>query len=208
MRHPLREYPDAVLNLGKFPGKIDFAQVFGRAGPVHIEIGCGRGTFLAHEAQARPQIDFIGIERALKYFRHSVDRIGRRGLTNVRIVWADAETFLRDFVPEASVDAFHIYFPDPWPKKRQRKRRFVQAAGVETLIRCLKPGGTIQIATDHQEYFQQIQAVTSARSARLQEIEFTPPAAAGEGEWTGTNYERKYLKDGRPVCALALRKIA
>ena len=208
MRRPLQEYPQVMLRLEDFRGRLDLLQIFGRSGPLHIEIGSGKATFLVSQAKAQPEADFLGIEWARKYFRHAIDRVGRWGLTNVRLVRADAAPFLRDFVPDGSVDCFHIYFPDPWPKKRHQKRRLVQRSNLDILIRCLKPGGTIRIATDHAEYFEQIKEATSAYSGILEEIEFPRPAGAREDELTGTNYERKYLKDGRPVHVLAVRKIA
>jgi tRNA (guanine-N7-)-methyltransferase len=208
MRRELKEYPDLVLRPEDFRGPLDFTQIFGRAGPVHVEVGSGKGAFLIHQAQAQPEANFLGIEWARKYFRFAVDRLGRWGLTNVRLVRADAPVFLRDFVPEGSVDCFHIYFPDPWPKKRHHRRRFLQAPNVETLIRCLKPGGEIRLATDHADYHEQMRQVTSAYADRLEEIEFPRPAGAREGELTGTNYERKYVKEDRPIYTLALRKRA
>jgi tRNA (guanine-N7-)-methyltransferase len=208
MRRELREYPDVVLRPEDSGGRLDFTQIFGRAGPVHIEVGSGKGAFLVHEARAQPQANFLGIEWARKYYRFAVDRIGRWGLTNVRLVRADAPVFLRDFVPAESVDCFHIYFPDPWPKKRHHRRRFLQASNVETLIRCLKPGGEIRLATDHADYYEQMRQVTSAYANQLEEIEFQRPAGAREGELTGTNYERKYVKENRPIYTLAFRKRA
>ncbi len=206
MRQKLNEYPDVVLRPEDFGSPLDFTQVFGRAGPVHIEVGSGKGAFLVHQAKAQPEANFLGIEWARKYFRFAVDRVGRWGLTNVRLVRADAPVFIRDLVPEESVDCFHIYFPDPWPKKRHHKRRFLQSANLEILIRCLKPGGEIRIATDHADYFEQIRQGTSAFSGVLQEIEFTHPAGARAGELTGTNYERKYVKQSRPIYTAAFRK--
>ena len=153
-----------------------------------------------------PDVDFLGIEWASKYYRHAVDRLGRWGLTNVRIIRADAAAFLRDHVPADSVGGFHIYFPDPWPKKRHHKRRFVQKDNVAMLIERLKPGGTIQLATDHEGYFEQMQEVTSAFRRELEEIAFVRPAGATEGERTGTNYERKYIRDRRTIRVLAFRK--
>ena len=207
MKRPLKEYREVMLKQEDFRGRLDFTQIFGRSGPVHIEIGSGKATFLVSQAKAQPEANFLGIEWARKYFRHAIDRVGRWGLTNVRLVRADAATFLRDLVPDESVDCFHIYFPDPWPKKRHHRRRLLQRSNMDILIRCLKPCGTIRIATDHEEYFEQIKAVASAYSGILEEIEFPRPAGAREGELTGTNYERKYLKDGRPVYTLAVRKI-
>jgi tRNA (guanine-N7-)-methyltransferase len=206
VKKELKDYTSVVLNLEELEGKLDFAQVFGRRGPVHVEIGSGKGTFLVHQARAWPEVDFLGIEWARKYCRHAVDRVGRWGLANVRILRADAATFLRDFVHEGSVDCFHIYFPDPWPKKRHHKRRLLQSDNLEVLIRCLRPGGEIRIATDHEDYFQQIQDVTAGYRTKLEPIEFERPAGTREGELTGTNYERKYVKQSRPIYTAAFRK--
>jgi tRNA (guanine-N7-)-methyltransferase len=206
MKRELKEYTEIALAPEEVGDQTDWAQIFGRSAPVHIEIGSGKGTFLVAQAQAQPEVSFLGIEWARKFYRHAVDRIGRWGLRNVRLLRADAATFLREAVPANSVDCFHIYFPDPWPKKRHHKRRLLQSANLEVLIRCLKPGGEIRIATDHADYFQQIRQVTSAAGGTLQEIEFERPAGAREGEWTGTNYERKYVKQSRPIYAIAFRK--
>ncbi|MDO8302457.1 MAG: hypothetical protein Q7T18_04355, partial [Sedimentisphaerales bacterium] len=101
----------------------------------------------------------------------------------------------------------HIYFPDPWPKKKHHKRRFINSGNLEELLHCLKPGGLIKIATDHAEYFEWIKAVIT--DARLQETEFFPTSGAqpDRGEWAGTNFERKYLKEGRQIFTLACRKV-
>ncbi len=207
MARILKEYPSVALKPENLDGKIDFVWVFGRAGPVHIEIGTGKGTFLLNQAKAQPGDNFLGIEWARKYYRFAVDRIGRWGLTNVRIIRTDAANFLADFVPDGSVDCFHIYFPDPWPKKRHHKRRFICPANLEHLVRCLKTGGQLKIATDHADYFEQIKTVLTARNERLQKIDFLPTAGAEASEWVGTNFERKYLKDHRPIYTLAVRKI-
>jgi len=206
MKRTLKEYDTIALKPEVLAAPIDFERVFGRQGSVHIEIGSGKGTFLFQQARVYPDVDFLGIEWASKYYRHAVDRLGRWGLTNVRIIRADAAAFLRDHVPADSVGGFHIYFPDPWPKKRHHKRRFVQKDNVAMLIERLKSGGTIQLATDHEGYFEQMQEVTSAFRRELEEIAFVRPAGATEGERTGTNYERKYIRDRRTIRVLAFRK--
>jgi tRNA (guanine-N7-)-methyltransferase len=206
MARILKEYPSVSLNPEDLDGKIDFVRIFGRAGPVHIEIGTGKGTFLLNQAKALPSDNFLGIEWARKYYRYAVDRIGRWGLKNVRIIRTDAATFLTDVVPDNSVECFHIYFPDPWPKKRHHKRRFICPANLGHLIRCLRTGGQLRIATDHADYFEQIKKVLTARNEKLQEIDFLPTAGAEASEWVGTNFERKYLKDQRPIYTLAVRK--
>jgi len=207
MARILQDYQGISLKTKDLDGKIDFVRIFGRSGPVHIEIGSGKGTFLFGQAGAQPGDNFLGIEWASKYYRHAVDRIGRWGLTNVRIIRTDAAEFLTDSVPDGSVDCFHIYFPDPWPKKRHNKRRFVCPANLEHLIRCLKTDGQLRIATDHADYFEQIKTVLAARSDALEEIDFIKPAGAESGEWVGTNFERKYIKDKRPIYTIAARKI-
>ena len=214
MAKVLKEYPLVALYLENLHGRIDpadrgrinFAQVFGRAGPVHIEIGTGKATFLLNQAKAQTEVNFLGIERANKFYRYAVDRIGRWGLTNVRIVRTDAAVLLADFVPDASVDCFHIFFPDPWPKRRHHKRRFLNEANFQQLLRCLRPGGLLRIATDDGDYFDQIQQLIAAQGERLEVIEFLPAAGAEKGELTGTNYERKYIKNQRRIYALAVRK--
>jgi len=207
MARTLKEYPSVSLIPEIIESKIDFVRIFGRTGAVHIEIGSGKGTFLLNQARARPGDNFLGIEWARKYYRYSVDRIGRWGLTNVRIIRTDAAVFLADFISEDCVDCFHIYFPDPWPKKRHHKRRFIGEANLEHLIRCLKRGGQLKIATDHADYFEVIQTVLAARTEKLQEIDFLTTAGADTGEWVGTNFERKYIKDQRQIYTIALRKI-
>jgi len=206
MARTLKDYPGVSIQTEELDGKIDLIRIFGRPGPIHIEIGTGKGTFLLNQANAQPGDNFLGIEWARRYYRYAVDRIGRWGLTNVRIIRTDANAFLADFISDNSVDYFHIYFPDPWPKKRHHKRRFICPANLEHLIRCLKTGGQLRIATDHADYFEQIKMVVAARSDKLEEIDFLRPAGAEVGEWVGTNFERKYLKDQRPIYTLAAIK--
>ena len=208
MARILRDYPSVAIRPQELDGRTGFARLFGRDKPVHIEIGCGKATFLLNEANAHPEINFLGIERASRYYRYAVDRIGRWMLKNVRIIRIDAVFLLAEFVPDGSVDCFHIYFPDPWPKKRQNKRRFFNSANVEQLIRCLKTGGVIKAATDHPEYFGQIQALIAERADRLEKTDFLPTSGAGQGEWAGTNFERKYARQKRPIFCLAVRKKA
>jgi tRNA (guanine-N7-)-methyltransferase len=207
MARTFKDYPSVALKAEDLDGKIDFAHIFGRSGAVHIEIGTGKVAFLLNEAKAEPGANFFGIERARRYYRYAVDRIGRWGMTNVRIMRTDAVHFLTEFVPDNSVDFFHIYFPDPWPKKRHHKRRLFCPANLEQLIRALKTDGQLKIATDHAEYFEVIKGLIAAESNTLEETEFIPTAGAEIGEWVGTNFERKYLKQNIPIYTLAVRKI-
>lgn len=207
MARTLKEYPRVALQVEDIDGKIDFVGIFGRPGPVHIEIGSGKATFLVSQAQAQGEVNFLGIERARKYYRYSVDRIGRRDIKNVRIIRTDAAAFLADHVPDDSIECFHLYFPDPWPKKRHHKRRFLCPANIEHLLRCLKSCGRIRIATDHAEYFDVIKTLITDHANVLEEIDFLSTAGAEAGEITGTNFERKYIKDKRNIFTLAVKKL-
>jgi len=205
-KRTLKDYEHVSLRPEYPAGAVDFERIFGRAAPVHIEIGSGKGTFLLNQARRAPEVNFLGIERANKYYRSAVDRIGRWGLGNIRIIRTDAAHFLTVHVGDSSVDCFHVYFPDPWPKKRHHKRRFVSGPNMAQMLRCLKTSGVIRIATDHADYFEQIEGVLRAYSQSLEKIEFPPAAGAEDGELTGTNYERKYIKDKRDIYTVAVKK--
>jgi tRNA (guanine-N7-)-methyltransferase len=207
MAGKLKDYPSVSLKSEDLDGKIDFVRIFERSCPVHIEIGFGKGTFLLNQAKAQPKVNFLGIEQAGKYYRYAVDRIGRWGLSNVRIIRADAAEFLARFLPDSCADCFHVYFPDPWPKRRHHKRRFFGQANLEQLLRCLKTGGDIKIATDHAEYFRLISGLIEMNRSQLEPTEFVPSAGAETGQWVGTNFERKYLKEQRPIYTIAVKKI-
>ncbi len=202
----LKDYPAVSLRQEDLNEKIDFMQIFGRSAPIHIEVGSGKGAFLLNQAKAQLDVNFLAIEWANKYYRYAVDRIGRWGLTNVRIIRTDAVDFIARFVPADSIECFHVYFPDPWPKKRHHKRRFINSPNLEQLMRCLKKGGTVKIATDHAEYFQQIQSVLSEQRDKLEKIDFLTPNGINDGQCVGTNFERKYIREQRPIYTIAARK--
>src|SRR5206468_3977925 len=130
--------------------------LFGNALSVEVEIGIGKGRFLLAQAEARPEVNFLGIEWSLKYLRVAKDRAERRGLTNVRLYRADARHVLADLLPARSVSRVHVYCPDPWPKKRHRKRRLFTAATAAHLGRALAAGGYRGASPDVAEYFDEI----------------------------------------------------
>jgi tRNA (guanine-N7-)-methyltransferase len=206
MSKRLKEYPDISIDLSDLCEPADLTKIFGRSAPVHLEIGSGKGTFLVSQAQAQPDVNFLGIEWARKYYRHAVDRMGRWNLTNVRLIRAEAKEFLIRYVPDESVSFYHIYYPDPWPKKRHHKRRFICPDNIEHLLRTLVRQGRIQFVTDHEDYFQWAKEAFADFTDRLNEVEFITAAGAEEGETVGTNFERKYVKEKRGVFTLAFEK--
>jgi tRNA (guanine-N7-)-methyltransferase len=206
MAHRLKDYPSVSLLPEQVQGKLNFSTLFGRCAPVHLEIGSGKGTFLVNEAQAATDTDFLGIEWASKYYRYAVDRIGRWELTNVRLIRTDAAVFLRDHVDDHTADCFHIYYPDPWPKKRHNKRRFICKDNMDQILRILKTGGHLRIVTDHADYYEHMDEVLRDYSHRFRPLTFRPTAGAKTGERVGTNFERKYLKEERLAFSIALEK--
>ena len=179
--------------------------MFGNANPVELEIGSGKGTFLTDQALARPDVNFFGLEWANWFYRYAADRLRRHGCTNARMARADANFFLREFVPDASLSVLHIYFPDPWPKARHQRRRTVQESFVPVIHRVLRPGGEIRVVTDHQGYWLE-NIEPTIRGSGLTVVDYARPGTAGDGETVGTNFERKYRREGRPFYAIAARK--
>jgi len=206
MRKKLRNYPDISVNPEKLDGKVDFERLFGRSGQVEIEIGTGKAAFLLEQAKAFPDVNFLGIEWASKYYRFAVDRMGRWGIKNVKLIRTDAGRFIHEHLAGESVDCFHIYFPDPWHKRRHHKRRFINDTNFQKLLQSLKPAGKIQIVTDHEDYFRWIMKVIENHTDKVKETDFIPAAGAKEDELVGTNYERKY-KGERTTHKLALLKV-
>ena len=143
-------------------GELVCDAVFGRQGPVVLEIGFGMGQSLLITAQATPDTNFIGIEVHRPGVGKLLHSIESRGVDNIRIYRHDAVEVLRDCIPDASLDTVQIFFPDPWHKKRHNKRRLIQPSFVAQLIRKLKPHGIVHLATDWEDYARQMMDVLSA----------------------------------------------
>jgi tRNA (guanine-N7-)-methyltransferase len=188
------------------PGEmLDWASVFGPGVPVEMEIGTGKGAFLLNRARALPDRGFFGIEWANKIHLYAADRMVRWGVSNVRLMRTDASHLVRHSLPADSLTMLHIYHPDPWPKKRHHKRRLIQAPFVAAATNVLRSGGRLAIQTDHAEYFEQIRIVL-AGEPRLREIPFDVPEAGVVDGQVRTNFEIKYLREGRAIYQIAMEK--
>ncbi len=171
-------------------GPIDLAAIFGNPRPVEIEIGSGKGAFLLRRAAERPEINLLGIEWLAGYAAYAADRACRAGLTNVRLLCADAEQVFAKCLADESVQRVHIYFPDPWPKRRHLGRRLIKPEFVRRLRRVLRAGGTAYIVTDHAEYFRRIYRVMESAGG----LAILKP---GGMEAVGSNFEKKYAARGK-----------
>jgi tRNA (guanine-N7-)-methyltransferase len=192
---PLETLSPYLLQVPDPPRPFELASVFGNTNAVEIEVGFGKGLFLLTSAQAKPQANYVGIEIERKYQLFTANRIAKRSLTNVRLVQADARTFLRDCVPTSSIEAIHVYFPDPWWKKRHQKRRVFTAPFVAECARVLKAGGILRVATDVEEYFTIILDLLR-QQAMLHERQWLDALSQ---ESAATNFERKARERGQSV---------
>jgi len=172
--------------------------------PFEIEIGSGKGTFLVQYAATQPEVNHLGIEWAGEFFRYAADRIRRHAMENVRMLHADAVEFLRWRCPDGIARVIHLYFSDPWPKSRHHKRRVVQDESLAVFHRLLEPRGELRIVTDHDDLWAWYEEHAERNAHLFERTVFVPPASAGEGELVGTNYERKFVPEGRNLRAMTL----
>jgi len=157
--------------------RIDLAKLFQKSQPLEVELGCGDASFIAGYAALHPERNFIGVERLLGRIR-KLDRKGRRaGLTNLRGVRIECSYFLEYLLPLHSATALHVYFPDPWPKKKHRKNRLVNERFPELCCAALAPDGMVYLRTDDADYFAQMTDVFAANPA-FRPVE-TPADLAG-----------------------------
>lgn len=170
-----------------------------------LEIGSGKGTFLVQQSDLKPETNFLGIEWAAEFYRYAADRIRRRQLNNVRMLHDDAVEFIRYWCVSDCADVIHLYFSDPWPKKRHHKRRVVQNESLAAFHRILKPGGELRIVTDHDDLWEWMTEHAGRHEHLFERESFEPPESASEGEVVGTNFERKYRREGRPFHGMTLR---
>jgi len=171
---------------------LNLAQLFGNDQPVVLEIGSGKGRFLISSAMERPDVNFIGIEKSLHYHRVIAERVGKRHLTNVRLINHYAFVILQKMLADASLAEIHIYFPDPWPRKREQKRRIIRPEALAEMRRALVPGGSGIYVTDHREYFE-------AAAPLIAQFFRSEQRIPGPDDPPRTNYEAKYRAEGRAI---------
>lgn len=143
-------------------GRLDLDRAFGRPAPKVLEIGFGMGEATASMAQAHPEIDIVGIEVHTPGVGALLRRLAELGIDNVRVIQHDAVEVIEHMIGDRTLDGVHIFFPDPWPKKRHHKRRLIQPGFVELLARRMKAGAILHVATDWEDYAQHILAVLKA----------------------------------------------
>jgi tRNA (guanine-N7-)-methyltransferase len=182
---------------------LDLDQSFGRIAPKILEIGFGTGDSTAAIALAHPENDYLALEVHTPGVGNLLKLIDAQQISNIRIIQHDAVEVLRDMIAANTLDGVHIFFPDPWHKARHNKRRLIQAPFIAQLVHKLKPGGYIHVATDWQDYAQQVLAVLSAEPL----LENTAADYAPRPNYRPlTKFEQRGLRMGHGVWDLVFRR--
>jgi tRNA (guanine-N7-)-methyltransferase len=178
--------------------RLDLKKIFGRKAPLHVDLGCGDGSFLCTLAQRLPDKNFLGVERLSGRVRRTA--LKANSLDNVRLLQVESSYAVRYLLPPGSVQMFYLLFPDPWPKRRHHRRRIVTPDFLSSVRVALEQNGVIYIATDYLDYFKQIK-----------EIAYSVPGfaiAPVDVELPSSKFEMAFRQKGTPIHWLALRKIS
>jgi tRNA (guanine-N7-)-methyltransferase len=182
---------------------LDLLAIFGRVAPLHVDLGCGDGSFLCELASRRPDKDFIGIDRLVGRVAKACRKAA--ALENIRVLNVESSYAVGYLLPEKSVETFYLLFPDPWPKRRHQRRRIVTKDFLESIHRALADDGFFRIATDQLDYFEQIQRVGENHSGfAIVDVNASPTRT----DLPQTKFERRFNALGAPIYRLELRKIS
>ncbi|PYL06620.1 MAG: tRNA (guanosine(46)-N7)-methyltransferase TrmB [Verrucomicrobia bacterium] len=179
--------------------RLDVGELFGRDAPLHVDLGCGDGSFLCELAQQFPEKNFLGIERLNKRVektRRKTDKI-----EHVRVLRADTFHAVRYLLPENSVETFYLLFPDPWPKRRHQRRRIFTRDFLDSVAAALEHNGLLRVATDQLDYSQQMERLSHAHP-QFEIVDLADVALPS------TKFERKFQEQGASIHRLALRKVS
>ena len=193
--------PSLIYKLTSILDRVDAAGLFPKAQPLEVELGAGDGSFLARYAQRHPERNFLGVERLLGRLR-KIDRKGRRaGLENLRVTRIEAAYFLEFLLPAGTVTSLHVYFPDPWPKRKHRRHRLINERFTELARTVLAENGIVYLRTDDMDYFNQMTAsfVTNRNFAPVETPEELAEAV--------TDFEKTFNARGIPTNRAAYRKV-
>jgi tRNA (guanine-N7-)-methyltransferase len=197
--------PAQALIIAEARSLAPLPEIFGNENPVEVEIGCGKAKFLIARAVEFPQVNFLGIDVVWKWMKFAVERSEKRGLGNIKFLRADAREAVAHGIRPGSVSIFHIYFPDPWPKRRHRKRRIVTGGFLRALHERLTDVGLIELATDHDDYYLHMRNAIAQSGIEWRGVR----SVTGDrlfGAAVHTNYEIKYAHAGRPLHYIELEK--
>jgi len=191
------EQANLIYRPSTYVQRLDLAELFPKIQPLEVELGCGDGSFLVQRAKTHPHHNFLGVERLLGRLRKVARKGARAGLINLRVMRIEASYFTEYLLPPASVQALHIYFPDPWPKRKHRRHRLVNEHFVSAAARSLAPGGMIFLRTDDLDYFSQMKQAFQASP------QFCASESPAELSEVLTDFERDFQSRGRATLRAA-----
>jgi tRNA (guanine-N7-)-methyltransferase len=174
------------------------AALFGRTAPLEVEVGSGKGLFLQNAATTTPERNFLGIELAYRYAQFSAYRLAKRELENARMTQGDALKLFREWIPDASLAAVHVYFPDPWWKARHHKRRVMNEPFLADVVRTLEPGGRLHFWTDVKEYYDQSLELIAAKTPLIGPLEVQEKPPEHDLDYR-THFERRTRQHNEAV---------
>ncbi|PWT87188.1 MAG: tRNA (guanosine(46)-N7)-methyltransferase TrmB [Acidobacteria bacterium] len=205
-----RHVPSQAIELDSLTDRLELEKIFGRKAPLHVDLGCGEGSFLCTLAQRMPDKNFLGIERLLNRVRASARKAA--SLDNVRLLRVESSYAVRYLLPAESVETFYLLFPDPWPKRRHHRRRIVTPDFLSSVHSALEDKGIIYIATDHLDYFGKIKKIAELNPAFATPKEFASPDYFGVAEadldLPPSKFGRIFRQKTAPIYWLPLRKIS
>ncbi|MEM6798861.1 MAG: tRNA (guanosine(46)-N7)-methyltransferase TrmB [Planctomycetota bacterium] len=212
MPRPALRKVDARLDLSNYlltPEDVarpfDAGDLYGRDAPLEVEVGSGKGLFLENAAAANPAHNFFGIEVAKVYAHRCAARLARRSLTNGRMLHGDGQWFFREALTPGSVAAVHVYFPDPWWKKRHHKRRVLNEPFIADVVRVLQPNGVLDFWTDVRDYYEATLELLAANTPLQGPIEVEAAQATHDLDYR-THFERRTRLAGEPVYRCQFKK--
>jgi tRNA (guanine-N7-)-methyltransferase len=189
----------------ELPKPWNAAALFGREAPLEVEVGSGKGLFLQTAAAAVPERNFLGIEIAAKYAQFAAARLAKRALANAAMVHGDAQRLFAELLPDDSLAAVHVYFPDPWWKKRHHKRRVMNERFVRHVERALAAGGSLHFWTDVRDRFEATLELIARETGLVGPLE-VPERPAEHALDYRTHFERRMRIGEQPVYRAEFRK--
>jgi tRNA (guanine-N7-)-methyltransferase len=196
--NPEIELSQHLRSVKEFPLPWDPTALFGRAAPLEIEVGSGKGLFLENAAIAAPEHNFLGVEVSNKYARFTAARLSKREIPNAISVHGDGLRLFREMVPDNALEAVHVYFPDPWWKQRHRRRRVLNEAFLTDVVRTLRPQGRLHFWTDVKEYFDSTLKLIAAHTPLKGPYEVPEKPAEHAFDYR-THFERRTRMNEDPV---------
>lgn len=187
--------------------RLNLPKIFGRAAPLQVDLGCGDGSFLSALAERIPEKNFLGVERLIGRVRSACRKAAR--IDNMRVIRVETAYAVRYLLPEQSVQVFHLLFPDPWPKRRHKRRRVMTSEFLRSAHCALAPLGLLRIATDQLDYFDQMQRLARADPQfAIVEPLLATSIGVDDVDLPLSKFERKFQQQGVPIHWLALRKVS